>query len=116
MITAIPKIYISKLGQGPLGIGSANPWAILEHLITTFGTIKKSDLALNLKMISTPWNPDEDIEKVFTLGDYCRKFAKTGKDPISDTRYIQILLDIFTASGARSAFCPLLLITSTSTQ
>ena len=51
-------------------------------------------------MISTPWNPDEDIEKVFTLGDYCRKFVEIGKDPISDMRYMQILLDIFTASGA----------------
>lgn len=91
---------MSKSFSDALGIGGANPRAILEHLITTYGTIKKADLALNLKMISTPWNPDEDIEKVFTLGDYCRKFAKIGKDPISDTRYIQILLDIFTASGA----------------
>ena len=57
MIEAIPKIYISKLSQGPQGLQNATPREILEHLITTYGTIKPADLAANLKMISNPLEP-----------------------------------------------------------
>ena len=99
MIQAIPKIYIAELAHIQLGYADVTPKAMLDHLLTTYGTITQKHLEENLKKIKTTWNPDTPIELVFANGNECRQLAIEGQEPISDGAYIRILVNIFRDSG-----------------
>lgn len=99
LINAVPKVYIAKLANKTRGMSKVTPKQILDHLRDTYGDITSQDLAENLKMIQTPWNPDTPIETVFTNGTECREFAEEGQEPITDTAYIRYLVAIFRGCG-----------------
>lgn len=99
ILDAVPADYLSELAHPKMGYSNVTPSQMLEHLVTTYGGITAMDLRENMERIKAPWNPDTPIESVFTNGTFCRNFADEGTDPISDTAYVRILVDIFEASG-----------------
>ena len=75
------------------------PKEILTHLMTTYGKIRDRDLDQNLENITRPWDPDTNIELVFSNGKLCRELAEEGGNPISDGAYIRMLLKVFRQSS-----------------
>jgi hypothetical protein len=53
----------------------------------------------NMACLAAPWDPTTNIVEVFTRGAICRQFAEQGDEPIPDTKYLHILLQVFTNSG-----------------
>jgi hypothetical protein len=90
---------LGPLDDPDFGLADASPEAMLTHVITEYGNIRSTDLADNLKRIKQPWNPDTAIEALFKHGKACRAFAAEGNDPITDTGYVAILIDILENSG-----------------
>lgn len=99
LLQAVPKIYIAELASSKVGYAEVTPTAILTLLVDTYGTITPTDLEENLERIKTLWNPDTPIQTVFANGTTCRQFATDGNEPIPDSAYIRILLNIFGQSG-----------------
>jgi hypothetical protein len=99
ILQAVPIDYIEILEDAIRGFATVTPAKILAHLTTTYGQITPKALAANLKTASTTWDPDTPIERVFTTGNKCRQFATAGNDPISDTAYVRIIVEVFTKSG-----------------
>jgi hypothetical protein len=99
LLTAVPKIYIAELKHSRVGFAEVTPTAILNLLTANYGTITPTDLENNQARIKMPWNPDTPIENVFANGTDCRQFATDGLEPIPDSAYIRILLNIFGQSG-----------------
>jgi hypothetical protein len=59
---------------------------MLQHLITTYGTLTIIDRNKNLQRLLTPWSPPSPIEDLFKqLSDRAR-FAKDAAEPIPDTQ------------------------------
>jgi hypothetical protein len=81
------------------GFAEASLQELLASLIETYGDIDDDALEENLKKITAPWDPTANIIEVFTNGAKCRKFAEDGGEPIADSKYMRILLQIFTDSG-----------------
>jgi hypothetical protein len=96
ILQAVPKNYTRTLAAGPTGYANVQPRAIMDHLLTRYGTITNSDLAANTKQLSSPSN---DIEEVFTNCDECRAFADEAENPISDRDAIIALLAVFKTAG-----------------
>ena len=74
---------------------TVTPKEILTHLMSTYGEIRDRDLDQNLDNITRPWDPDTNIELVFSNGKLCRELAEEGGNPISDGAYIRMLLKVF---------------------
>jgi hypothetical protein len=68
-------------------------------MVATYGRIRARDLEKNLIDIAKPWNPDTDIEHVFSHGTLCREIAIEGGNPITDASHVLILVKIFRESG-----------------
>jgi hypothetical protein len=99
ILQAVPKNYTRTLATGPTGYANVQPRAIMDHLLTRYGTITNGDLAANTKLLSRPWDPSNDIEEVFTNCEECRKFADEAENPITDRDAIIALLAVFKNSG-----------------
>lgn len=99
LLDAVPLDYLDELAHPDFGFSNVTPKQMLDHLVATYGGITPKDLQDNLQQIKAPWNPDTPIETVFRNGTFCRTFAAEGNDPISDTAYVRILVEIFEASG-----------------
>jgi hypothetical protein len=52
-----------------------------------------------MKKITAPWDPCTKIVTVFTNDNRCRKLATESGEPIADSKFIQMLLQVFTKSG-----------------
>ena len=99
ILKAVPPIYIATLADDIHGFAAVLARTILQHLITTYGTIRPEDLDANLRCLEQPWDPATPIETVFVNGRTCRNFARAGNDPITDATYIRHLIKTFTNAG-----------------
>jgi hypothetical protein len=98
-LTAVPHCYLHYFFDDTHGFAEASLRDMLESLIEAYGEIDDDALEDNLKKITAPWDPTTNIVEVFTNGAKCRKFAADGGEPIVDSKYMRILLQIFTDSG-----------------
>ena len=99
ILCAVPHTYLSELADPDLGFSTVSPQQMMAHLVANYGKITHKDLIDNLEQLQAKWNPDTPIEGVFTNGNFCRKFAAEGNDPISDTAYVCMLVKVFDEAG-----------------
>jgi hypothetical protein len=98
-LAAVPHCYIHKYYDRTHGFSNASLRDMLKHLFTTYGRIDQDALEENMNRLATPWDPTTNIIEVFTRGTDCRAFAANGNEPIADTKYMRVLLQVFKASG-----------------
>jgi hypothetical protein len=72
---------------------------MLEHLVTTYGTINEDDLTTNLENCKAAWDPNTPIESVIANTNYCAQFAAAGDDVISDANKVRLTLKAVEKSG-----------------
>jgi hypothetical protein len=99
IIKAVPTVYLSPFRDSFFGYADIDPGEVLDHLIERYGLISKTELAKNAASLKAPWNPDTPITTLFEHGRACRKFAREGGDPISDTQYITTVVQTIDDSG-----------------
>ena len=99
LLQAVPHEYLDSLYDDTHGFAEASILDMLDLLMDTYGDIDDDALEDNLKKITAPWDPTTKIITVFTNGNRCRKFATEGGEPIADSKYMRMLLQVFTESG-----------------
>jgi hypothetical protein len=98
-LAAVPHCYIHRFNDRVHGFSMASLRDMLAHLVDTYGVIDQDALEENLTRLATPWDPTTNIVEVFTRGADCRAFAEDGNEPIADSKYMRVLLQVFKDSG-----------------
>jgi hypothetical protein len=98
-LAAVPHCYLHAHYDDIHGFSGASLRAMLTDIMDTYGAIDDDALEENLARLEAPWDPTTNIVEVFTRGALCRRFAAQGDEPIPDSKYMRILLQIFTNSG-----------------
>ncbi|KAG7372176.1 hypothetical protein IV203_018319 [Nitzschia inconspicua] len=88
-----------KLDDKIHGYADVTPQELLTHLTTKYGTITDTDLEDNRKKLSSPWNPDDDLDIIWGRVTDCMAFAKDTSQPIPEATAISSILQVFAASG-----------------
>ena len=65
LLQAVPSTFTQKLRDQELGYANVTTLALLNHLDTTYGTVKEEDLERNLKELHRPWSLHQPIETLF---------------------------------------------------
>jgi hypothetical protein len=84
VLKAVPRIYLAAIADATYKFANVSTAQMLQHLVTTYGTINEDDLATNLENCKTAWDPNTPIESVVANTNYCAQFAAAGNDAISD--------------------------------
>ncbi|MGL5499877.1 MAG: hypothetical protein ACRDCK_01800, partial [Plesiomonas shigelloides] len=85
LLKAVPHIFTQEIEHQEHGFAMVTTADILEHLLTTYGTLTPDDMDENMLRLQRPWDPDTPIETVFNNVADCRQTAEAGTDPISET-------------------------------
>jgi hypothetical protein len=88
LIEAVPSTYINKLKHKSLGFANVSTLQIIEHLVTTYGTITTDDLDKNIELLHKDWAPTNPIEDLFEQIRTCIEFA-ADTDPISEATAVR---------------------------
>jgi hypothetical protein len=99
IVAAVPQTFLDELYDDTHGFGRTSVKEMLALLMDNYGDIDSESLADNLKKATAPWDPSTRINDVFTNGNACRRFAIEGGEPIPDSAYIRMLLQVFRESG-----------------
>jgi hypothetical protein len=76
LIDAIHSTYIEILRDPIFGLANVTARDIILHLMVTYGILTTEDLENNRDKVKADWNPDTDIEHLWTLATTCKKFAE----------------------------------------
>ena len=90
ILKAVPDLYINVLADELLGYAGVSFCDLIEHLITTCGTIDEDEFAANLERMASPWDPSGPTVTVFTQARKCRQIATAGGDAISDATSVRL--------------------------
>jgi hypothetical protein len=71
----------------------------LAHLVTTYGTIKQSDIEANREKLLAPWNMADPIESLWDRLNEAQRFATQAGQPLPDESAIYLTLEVFTKTG-----------------
>jgi hypothetical protein len=91
LLEAVPSTYINKLKHKTLGFANVTTLQIIEHLVTTYGTLTTDDLDKNIALLHKEWSPTTPIEDLFEQIRVCREFA-ADTDPISESTAVRAAL------------------------
>jgi len=84
ILEAVPKRFTEILDDMEEGYSNVTIMQLMNHLISTYGTITLWDLAENLNELDREWDPDTGIMTLFRTQRKVQQFALLGNDPISD--------------------------------
>ncbi|MBV5280409.1 MAG: hypothetical protein J0651_03965, partial [Actinobacteria bacterium] len=76
LIGAVHATYIAILRDPIFGLANVTAREIVVHLMTEYGTCTTEDLEANRNLIMADWNPDTDIEHLWTRATACKIFAE----------------------------------------
>ena len=99
ILTAVPAIYLQAVQHIEHGYAEVSVLQMIEHLHSTYGTLTPTEIEMNRRQLSTPWNPDEPIETLWTNIKRIRDVAAGAGDPIPDTAVITLTLEALGAAG-----------------
>jgi len=84
ILEAVPNQFTEILEDVEDGYSNVTIMQLMNHLISTYGTITLWDLAENLNELDREWDPDTGIMTLFRTQRKVQQFALLGNDPISD--------------------------------
>ncbi len=92
LIGAVHATYIAILRDPIFGLANVEARAIIVHLMDTYGTCTIEDLEANRNQVMNDWNPDTDIEHLWTRATACKTFAEGTTLALSDDAIMNLLL------------------------
>jgi hypothetical protein len=98
ILCAVDNKYLIALEHPDLGY-TVNPREMLMHLRRTYGDITPLEIEMNRATLSTPWNPDDDIEDLWVRITTAQELAHHARDEITDHVAIHLTIDALEASG-----------------
>jgi hypothetical protein len=99
LLKAVPPMVIQELEHQEHGYALVTTCQLLQHLVTTYGTLTQRDLTKNSEKLHTPWNPDTPLEMMFNNVKDCRQTAAAGNDPITKSTAVQAMVQNLKNSG-----------------
>lgn len=105
IIAAIEPIYLSELYDADVGFADVKPLDFLEHLQLSYGEVTEQDLADNLKLLLTPWHPQEQLETIWARIAQVQKFAAAHNEDITDNIAIRSTLSVFETADCFPKYC-----------
>ena len=69
LLQAVPHIFVKAVEDHDYGFGNVTTETLLTHLVTTYGTISQTELEKNLQNLETPFDPENTIEKFFSMAN-----------------------------------------------
>jgi hypothetical protein len=99
LLKAVPSMFIQELEHQEHGYTLVTTCQLLQHLVTTYGTLTQRDLTKNSEKLHTPWNPDTPLKTMFNNVEDCRQTAAAGKDPITEPTAVQAMVQNLKNSG-----------------
>ena len=85
IVKAVPMIYIEELENPITKFGKLTPYALLKHLLDTYGAVSDSDLDANQVRMKAKWMPPMPIEALFRQLRKAQDFAEQAGEEIPDT-------------------------------
>ena len=99
VILAVPNRYFAILEDREFGYADVPVLTIIEHLRATYAIVAPEEIDANRDQLSTPWNPDEPIEDVWTKIVEIQRFALAANEIITDATALRLTLKVFEATG-----------------
>ena len=99
IIEAVDDKYINTLSDNLFGYANITVLTILQHLKTTYGAITPDDLAKNDKELQREWDPQTEIEDLWTHQEDCQQYAAAGTNPITQLTVIIKTLQLIENTG-----------------
>ena len=84
VIEAVEEKYLQLLKHKLHGYKLSTIRTMLEHLQSTYGEVTSADHAANREKLTAEWNPDNDLEDLWTRIKEIQEFAGNGEEKISD--------------------------------
>jgi hypothetical protein len=92
LIGAVHSTYIEILRDPVFGLANVSARQIILHLLSTYGILTTEDLEENRDKVKADWNPDTDIEHLWTRAMTCKNFAEGSALTLSDEAIMHLLL------------------------
>jgi hypothetical protein len=92
-------IFIEELEHHEHGFAMVSTSQLLEHLVTSYGTLTPEDKFKNSEKLHTPWNPDTPLEALFNNVAEVRQIAEAGGNPISEPMAVRAIVANLKNSG-----------------
>ena len=99
IIKAVKPVYFAVLVLPTSGLDSYSVHELINHLLTTYGTVTDTDITANRMRLGAAWNFDEPIEQLWTRTKQCLTFAETHHVPIAEREATTILFSVIEAAG-----------------
>jgi len=97
--------YFTSLKNTYTGFSNVTTLDILNHLYSSYGRIKATDLKTNTESMSTPWDPSNPIENLFKQIEDGQHYANCGHVPFSDQQLVNIGCNLVNDTGAMTKAC-----------
>jgi hypothetical protein len=88
VLEAVPATYVNKLKDKSLGFANVTTLQLIEHLVSTYGTVTTDDLDQNMALLHKDWSPTTPIKDLFEQICACREFA-INNDAISEATAVR---------------------------
>ena len=89
ILAAVNPTYYDVLEDDILGYKDVTIIQLLNHLQAHYATLTYADLENNRMSLSSPWNPDEPFENLWTKIKHHRAVANAGNEPLTNGVTIQ---------------------------
>lgn len=98
ILAAVDNKYLLKLEDSDLGY-TVTPGEMLGFIKHTYGALTPNEIELNRASLSSPWNPDDDIEDIWLRIRDAQVLAAAANSPIDDASAIRLTLLSLEATG-----------------
>ena len=98
-------IYIEELENRITKFGKLTPYALLKHLIDTYGAVSNSDLDTNQVRMKVKCMPPMPIDALFRQLREAQEFAKQASEEIPDTALYRAGYNNLQATGLFTQSC-----------
>lgn len=92
LISAVHPTFIAILRDPIFGLAKVTARDIISHLTTTYGNRTIEDLEANRNQVMAEWDPDTEIEHLWTRATACKIFAEGTTLALSDDAIMNLLL------------------------
>lgn len=104
LLAAVDKEHVEELEDDTFGYGNVTPLEFMRHFTDNFYEITADDLEKNRNILSSPWNPDDDIATLFSRISRCKKFAVGSANPITDEVAMNLTTEALRQSGVMERY------------
>jgi hypothetical protein len=105
IIRAVDQLYIRTLQHRHTGFANVTARQLIQHLLTTYGNITPTDLALNDGKFRTAYDPAQTIEALFSQLEDAMDYADAGSNPYSTAQVVTNAYSLMFSTGLLPEAC-----------